>query len=120
MRHTMKAIKKLISTTFLIALFGGSGYAYWWWNTGVSNREVRDTVHTESRALQMHVESESKAVQLHVDERCDMLDGRCDVIAGRCRLMDEQLDRIEEKLDTLIKLATAPQPLPDGMAPVAE
>jgi len=116
----MKTIKKILSTTVFVAFFGGIGYTFWWWNNGVSNRDVRDSVQGESKTIQMHIESESKLVQLHVDERCDMLDGRCDVIAGRCRLMDEQLDRIEEKLDVLLKLATTPQPLPDGLTPLAE
>lgn len=112
----MKAIKRIFSFTLLLALFGGSGYTFWWWNTGVSNREVRDTV-----------KDESVVIQEHVDKRCDIINAQCDIIDARCgmidmrnRSMDEKLDRIEAKLDALLKLATTPPAMPDGLSPAAE
>ena len=108
MRHLMKTIKKIFSTTLVLAFFGGAGYTFWWWNDGVSHREIRDTV-----------KAESQAVKTLMEERCDAIDARCDQIDARTTSMDAQLDRIEAKLDALIRLATTPQ-LPDGMQPIAD
>jgi DNA-binding transcriptional MerR regulator len=101
-------IRKIFSTTLLLALLGGAGYTFWWWNDGVSHAEIRDTV-----------KSESLSVRQLMKERCDAIDYRCDTIDERTRAMDEKLDRIEAKLDALLRIATLPN-LPDGMLPIAD
>ena len=63
----------------------------------MSRREVKETVVSESAAIQAH------------------LDARCDAIERRFERVDSKLDSIESKLDRLIDMAT--MKLPDGMTP---
>ena len=63
----------------------------------VSRREIKESVVSESSAIQAH------------------LDARCDAIERRFERIDSKLDGIESKLDRLIDMATPK--LPDGMAP---
>lgn len=84
--------KKIVIVTVLLLIALG----VWIWYEmcgGVSHRELKSSILTESQTIQSKV-----------DARCDAL--------------DRKLDHIEAKLDKLIEMATPK--LPDGMKPAAE
>lgn len=86
-------MKKRIKFVILLVLLLLAGAAYWYLLAGgVTHRELKETVL-----------SESEQVQMKLDARCDVLEAK--------------LDRIEAKLDRLIDLAT-PR-LPDAMRPAS-
>ena len=71
-----------------ILLLAAAGVAWFWFNGGVSHRDICEAVRSESAGLHEHVEQ-------------------------RYHDLDKKLDRIEGKLDRILKIAE--RPLPDGM-----
>ncbi len=78
----------LIALVLMVLLFAAVAWLWYWFNCGVSNKDVCDVVYGESAKIQ---------------ERIDR----------RHQELDKKLDRIEGKLDRLLRLAD--RPLPDGM-----
>ena len=80
--------KVIVLLLFVVLLLAAAGVAWYWFNGGVSHRDICEAVRGEAAGLHEHVEQ-------------------------RYQDLDRKLDRIEGKLDRLLKIAE--RPLPDGM-----
>ena len=81
-------MKKILLLLFVVALVAAVAWLWYWFNCGVSNKDVCDVVCGESAKIQ-------------------------DRIDRRHQELDRKLYRIEGKLDRLLKIAD--RPFPDGM-----
>lgn len=117
----MKALLALLKGIFLLAVLAALAYLWFWFNQGVSNAEVRDTVRGESLEIQARIDVRSKQLTAKVEE----VDAKAGAIDLKLNDSKAQLDRIEGKLDQILKLASAPvipdvAPVPNSIQEVQE
>ena len=98
----MKIALLTFSALALVAL----GVALWYCCGGVSHRELKAAVETESQSIQARLDLRAEALE----EKVEALEKQVDARAGE---LEARLDRIEGKLDLLLERLT-PR-LPDGM-----
>lgn len=120
-------MKTFFSVVVLLLALLGLGYAWYWYNEGVTNAEIRSSVQGEGLITREAVTNESYEIQMRVDNRfqktmkkLDALEAKLDTFNKQLENVDKKLDGVDKKLDNVDGkldkiLQIAERPAVDGM-----
>lgn len=94
-------MKTFVATLFLLAALVGLGYAWFWYNEGVTHRDIQDAVQSENLITREAVGNESREVQARIDNRFQKTMKKLDVL-------EEKLSSVDAKLDKILEIANRP------------
>lgn len=94
-------MKTFIATTILLAALAGLGYAWFWYNEGVTHRDIQDAVQSESVITREAIATESREVQARIDNRYQKT-------MKKLEALEEKLGSVDAKLDKILEIANRP------------
>lgn len=94
-------MKTFVATIVLLAALAGLGYAWFWYNEGVTHRDIQDAVQSEGVLTREAVGNESREIQARVDNRFQKTMKKLDAL-------EEKLGAVDAKLDKILEIANRP------------
>lgn len=94
-------MKTFVATLVLLAALAGIGYAWFWYNTGVSHRDIQTTVQSEGVITREAITNESHDIQSRVDNRYQKT-------MKKLEALEEKLGSVDAKLDKILEIANRP------------
>lgn len=83
-------MKFFITTIVLLAALAGLGYAWFWYNGGVTHRDLQNDVKCESHEIQARI------------------DNRFSKTMKKLEALEQKLDGVDMKLDKILEIANRP------------
>lgn len=99
-------MKTFVATIVLLVALAGLGYAWFWYNEGVTHRDLQETVQGEGELTRKSVNDESREIQARIDNRFAKTMKKLDQLEAKLESVDSKLDKI---------LEIAARPAVDGM-----
>lgn len=99
-------MKTTIATLVLLAALAGVAYAWFWYNEGVTHRDIHDAVQSEGVITREAITNESHDIQSRVDNRYQKT-------MKKLEALEEKLGSVDAKLDKILEIAN--RPVIDGM-----
>lgn len=94
-------MKTFVATVVLLAALAGLGYAWFWYNEGVTHRDIQDAVQSESAITREMIGTESREIQARVDNRYQKT-------MKKLEALEEKLGSVDAKLDKILEIANRP------------
>lgn len=99
-------MKTFVATIILLLALAGIGYVWFWYNEGVTHRDIQDSVQSESELTRKTMNEESREIQARIDNRFTKTLKKLDQLEAKLESVDSKLDKI---------LEIAGRPAVDGM-----
>lgn len=106
-------MKTIVATIILVTVLAGLGYAWFWYNEGVSHAELHGAVQNEGAITREAIGTESREIQGRIDNRFQKTMKKLEGLETKLEGVEAKLTSVDEKLDRILQLAD--RPAVDGM-----